>query len=184
MRRPHWVRSFAQHTPGRPSERAYERTVNTIPTLRNLDVTCYCVMRNLNVTIDRRWSVAVYTIDYYEEANGKQPAEVFEDDLSKRQPKLLGKLLRAIDALEEHGRALGGGLLEPCHSYPGLWELRVIFSQTLARELLGFDGTRAILLHGYVKRAGEEASDKDLERAAKYWSDYQRTHRISPEQPE
>jgi hypothetical protein len=126
----------------------------------------------------------VYSIEYYEQADGTQPAEVFEDDLAKRYPKLFGKLVRAMDALEEHGRKLGGGLLESCHSYPGIWELRTISNQTLARELLGFDGSRAVMLHGYLKRAGEEASQKDLERAATYWNDYQRTHRVSPEQPE
>lgn len=125
----------------------------------------------------------MHSIEYYEQADGTQPAEVFEDDLQTRYPKLLGKLIRAMDALEEHGRKLGGGLLEPCHSYAGLWELRAIFNQTLAREMLGFDGNRIILLHGYVKRAGEAASQKDLERAAAYWADYQRTRRISPEHP-
>jgi hypothetical protein len=70
-------------------------------------------------------------------------------------------------------------LIEP-YGYPGVWEMRAIFSQTLARELFGFDDQRIVLLHGYLKRAGQPASDKDLTRAAAYWRDYLRTRRVSP----
>jgi len=83
-------------------------------------------------------------------------------------------------ALESSGPQLGGGLIESCHGYPGVWEIRAIFSQTLARELFGFDDQRVILLHGYLKRAGQPASDKDLPKAADHWRDYLRTRRVSP----
>ena len=99
----------------------------------------------------------------------------------RKYPRLAGKLARIAVALEANGPQLGGGLIEPCHGYPGLWEMRAIFGQTLARELFGFEGQRIILLHGYIKRAGQKASSKDLARAAEYLRDYQHTHRISPE---
>jgi hypothetical protein len=46
--------------------------------------------------------------------------------------------------------------------------MRAIFSQTLARELFGFDDQRIVLLHGYLKRGGQPASDKDPVKAADY----------------
>jgi hypothetical protein len=56
----------------------------------------------------------------------------------------------------------------------------------LGRELFGFDGeqNRVVLLHGYVKRAGEPASISDINQAFNYWRDYQHSHKISPEVPE
>jgi hypothetical protein len=95
-------------------------------------------------------------------------------------PKLAGKLVRIVAALESSGPHRGGGLIEPCHGYPGVWEIRAIFAQTLTRELFGFDDQRVVLLLGYLKRAGQPASDKDLARAANYWRDYLRTRRVSP----
>jgi hypothetical protein len=85
-----------------------------------------------------------------------------------------------------YGPHLGGGLIEPCHDYKGLWEIRTIFNGFLGRELFGFDGehNRVVLLHGYVKRVGQLASTSDLKQAYDYWRDYQRTHKISPEVPE
>lgn len=128
-------------------------------------------------------SAMTWTVEYFEQPDGTQPAELFEDDLARQHPKLLGKLLRALDALADRGPQAGGGLVEACHGYPGLWEVRVIFAQTLARELFGFDGSSTVLVHGYVKRADMPASTSDLNRAASYWKEYLRTHRISPEAP-
>jgi hypothetical protein len=125
-----------------------------------------------------------WTIEYYEQQDRTQPAEDFEDQLDQEHAKLAGKLIRAVDQLAAAGPHAGAGLVEKCSGYPGLWEIRAIFSQTLARELFGFDGNRVVLLTGYVKRAGEPASTKVLDLAAEYWRDYQRTHRVSPEQPE
>ena len=96
----------------------------------------------------------MWTIEYYEQSDGVQPAEKFEDWLDQKHPKLSGKLVRATDRLAELGPQAGAGLVEKCSGYPGLWEVRAIFSQMLARELFGFDGSRAVLLHGYVKRGG------------------------------
>ena len=63
-------------------------------------------------------------------------------------------------------------------------EIRTIHAGTLAREFLGFDGQRIILLHGYVKRTGKPASERDLKKAFGYWKDYQKTRRVSPVQEE
>ena len=125
-----------------------------------------------------------WTIEYFEREDTTQPAELFEDKLARIYPRIRGKLIHITDLLLVEGYHLGGGLIEKCHSYKGVWEIRVIHSGTLARELFGFDGERIVLLHGYVKRTGEPASQRDLKKAADYWKDYQQTRRVSPVQEE
>jgi hypothetical protein len=120
-----------------------------------------------------------WSIEYYEQTDATQPAEIFEDALDKRHPKLAGKLARIAVALQQNGHRLGGGLIEPCHGYGGIWEMRAIHNQWLARELFGFDNDRVVLLHGYIKRGGQEASKKDLKLAHGYWKDYEVTRKLS-----
>lgn len=124
----------------------------------------------------------IWTVEYYEQQSGSQPAEVFEDGLVQTYPALRGKLISIARAMVAAGpQHLGGGYVQVCHGYAGLWEMRAISSRTLARELFGLDGSRIVLLHGYVKRTGQPASIPDLKMAAAYWRDYQATRRISPE---
>jgi hypothetical protein len=42
----------------------------------------------------------LWTIEYYEQADTTQPAEVFEDTVYKAHPKLAGKLARIAVALD------------------------------------------------------------------------------------
>jgi hypothetical protein len=119
-----------------------------------------------------------WSIEYYEQGDTTQPAEVFEDLLQRGNPKLRGKLLRIAVALQDEGHRLGGGLIEPCHDYPGLWEMRTIFNGWLGREFFGFDDTRVVLLHGYVKRAGDAASAPNFATAHAYWMAYVSTRRV------
>jgi hypothetical protein len=121
-----------------------------------------------------------WAIAYYEQGNGAQPAEVFEDWLDQAHVKLAAKLARVFVAITQSGRNLGGGLIEPCHGYPGLWEARAIFNSLLAHEFFGWDGDTAILLHGYAKRMREPASVADMRTAHGYWHDYLTTRRVSP----
>ena len=121
-----------------------------------------------------------WAIEYYEQDDAVQPAEVFEDALDRQHPKLAGKLVRIVVELQIQCHHLGGGFIEPCHGYAGLWEIRVIHNQWLGREFFGFDEARIVLLHGYVKRAGQKASIRDLDRAFAHWTDYQKARRISP----
>ena len=125
-----------------------------------------------------------WTIEYFEQQDTTQPAEVFEDILVVTYPKLRGKLLQITDTLENYGHQMGGGYIEKCHDYKGMWEIRVIHSGTLAREFFGFDNERIVMLHGYIKRTGKPASEYDLEKAFNYWKEYMRTRRISPAQEE
>jgi len=123
-------------------------------------------------------------IVYFEQQDTTQPAEVFEDILVVTHPKLRGKLLQIPDTVEYYGHQMGGGYIEKCHDYKGMWEIRVIHSGTLAREFFGFDNERIVLLHGYTKRTGQPASAYDLEKAYTYWTAYMRTRRVSPVQEE
>jgi hypothetical protein len=125
-----------------------------------------------------------WTIEYFEQADTTQPAEVFEDALDATYPKLSGKLLQVVSQLQSYGHQLGGGYIEKCHDYTGLWEIRVIHSGTLAREFFGFDGKRIVLLYGYIKRTGQPASEGDLRKAFAYWTEYMRTRHVSPIQEE
>ena len=97
-----------------------------------------------------------WIVEYYEQVDTTQPAEEFENSLKRHHKKLSAKLRAIAAAIEAYGPQLGGGLIEPCHEYKGLWEIRTIFNGFLGRELFGFDGEqhRVILLHGYVKRVG------------------------------
>ncbi len=110
----------------------------------------------------------MWTIEYFEQANSRQPAEEFEDTLDRSHPKLAGKLARIAVAIQQHGHQLGGGLIEPCHGFNGLWEMRAIQGQALGRELFTFAGNQVVLLHGYVKRTGQPASTPDLRQAYRY----------------
>src|SRR6266571_1388248 len=125
-----------------------------------------------------------WTIEYFEQANTTQPAEVFEDALDATNIKLSGKLFQITNALQSYGPQLGGGYIEKCHDYEGMWEIRVIHSRTLAREFFGFDKERIVLLHGYIKRTGQPASVVDLKKAFTYWREYMRTRHVSPVEEE
>ena len=88
------------------------------------------------------------------------------------------------DQLMQYGYQLGGGYVEKCHDYQGLWEIRIIYGNRLAREFFGFDREHIVLLHGYVKSVGRPASKCDLDMAYSYWTEYLRTRLVSPIQEE
>jgi len=81
-----------------------------------------------------------WVVEYYEQADTIQPAEDFEISLVRHHKKLGAKLRSIAAAIEVYGPQLSGGLIEPCHNYKGLWEMRTIFNGFLGRELFGFDG--------------------------------------------
>ena len=84
------------------------------------------------------------------------------------------------DQLKDRGYKLGGGYVEKCHDYQGLWEIRIIHSNRLVREFFGFDEARIVLLHGYVKSVGRPASKRELDIAYRYWNEYLKTRLVSP----
>ncbi len=127
-----------------------------------------------------------YEIGYYAYgADDRQPAEEFEDGLERTAPKLLGKLQgTTLRVAEELPRSIGGGLWEKYRGFPDLWEVRTIFAKQLARYIAALDGQhqppRLVLLTGVFKQTGEPTPQADLERAARYWIDYQDSRHVSP----
>src|SRR6266704_4950366 len=107
-------------------------------------------------------------MEYFEQEDTTQPAETFENALKVSHSKLLGKLFQVTGALQLYGYRLGGGYIEKCHDYEGIWEIRVIHGGMLAREFFGFDRNRIVLLHGYTKRSGDPPSTYDLKKAFTY----------------
>ncbi len=131
-----------------------------------------------------------YSVKYYaHDKHDRQPAEEFEDALAPSAPKLLGKLQGVTTRVaQELPRSIGGGLWEKCRGYPDLWEVRTIFAKQLARYIAALDGQheppRLVLLGGIVKQTGEPTPTAELDRAARAWSDYQTTRRVSPPEEE
>jgi len=129
-----------------------------------------------------------YRIEYYAFGDGdRQPAEEFDDGLEGRAPRLLGKLHRIAHLVAQTlPDTVSGGFLEKCRDYPDLYEIRTIYSNQLARYIVGKDGRaeppRLVLLTGLLKRPGEVTPKADLDRAAVYWRDYMRRRRVSPEE--
>jgi hypothetical protein len=131
-----------------------------------------------------------YRLDYYASGEGdRQPAEIFEDDLMARAPRLLGKL-KAVTVLvaETLPEQVRGGLLQKCRGYPDLYEIRTIFGNQLARYIVAKDGVarppRLVLLGGLTKRPGQATPRANLDRAARHWTDYVKHLRVSPENPD
>lgn len=123
-------------------------------------------------------------MEYFKQADGTKPAGVFEGELLSINKKMIGKLLQIVNLLKQHGPQLGGGYIEKCRGYQGLWEIRIIYSDKLARELFGFDGQRIVLLHGYLKQVGQPASKRDLDLAHQYWAEYLKSRLVGPKQEE
>ncbi len=125
-----------------------------------------------------------WKIEYFEQEDTTQPAEVFEDALDATHTELASKLARIATELRIYGFRLGGGHIEKCRDYKGMWEIRAIYSGSLAREFFGFDEERIVLLHGYIKRVGQPASERDLKKVYGYWTEYVKTRHVSPAQKE
>src|SRR6266568_2901785 len=87
-----------------------------------------------------------WKMEYFEQEDTTQPAETFENALKVSHSKLLGKLFQVTGELQLYGYRLGGGYIEKCQDYQGLWEIRVIHGGLLARELFGFDGESIVLM--------------------------------------
>ncbi|TAM74536.1 hypothetical protein EPN44_10905 [bacterium] len=116
-------------------------------------------------------------IEYFEQASGTQPAELFEDGVP---PRLAGKLARFSQAAAESGISLGGGYFEKCHSHSDLYEIRARLGNDLGREFCLIDGDRLVLLSGVLKRVGEPTPSKAFEEALAYSDEYKRTRKVSP----
>ena len=105
----------------------------------------------------------------YETEDGKIPYDEF---LSTLSPKMLAKVLRTVDLLEEFGNSLR----EPHskHLRDGIFELRTKQGTDISRVLFFFMiGKQIILTHGFVKKT-DATPPGEIELALKYREDWLR----------
>jgi phage-related protein len=109
---------------------------------------------------------------FYRDANGREPVDVFLEELLKTQPLAAAK----IDAIEEH---LSGRQPDaPPPEFPvtsqidgELRELRVRFARTRYRLLYQRSGNLVVLLHAFEKNTGAVPA-RDRETAKRRMADF------------
>lgn len=111
----------------------------------------------------------MFDIEYYQMENGRIPAAEFIDSL---EPKMQAKAVATIDILAEFGNQLR----EPYSKSvgDGLFELRIKFSNDIARVFYFFIvGNTIILTNGFIKKT-QKTPKNEIELAKKYKLDYER----------
>jgi hypothetical protein len=128
-----------------------------------------------------------WEIHYFQQQDGTQPAEVFEDDLDgsplREERTIAGKLIRFGEAVAQGGPSTGGGYAEPCRGHD-FWQLKADAGRRRGREFFGWDGDRIVLLSGITKAPREATPPGAYAEADRYWVEYKQTRRTSPESPE
>lgn len=126
-------------------------------------------------------------IEYYEQTDGRQPAEEFEDALeassSREERSIAGKLQRWAELAAEKGHQASGGYVEKVHGYP-FWQLKAGVGNRRGREFFRLDDDTVVLLSGIVKGPREATPPAAYEEAQRYFDDYEASGRVSPEEPE
>ena len=113
----------------------------------------------------------MYEIIFYDTQDGKCPVQEFLNTLDS---KLLAKMLRMIDLLEENGPVLRKPYSEPIGD--GLFELRAKQGSNITRVLYFFVvGKKAALTNGFVKKT-KKIPRAEKELARKYKADYERRY--------
>lgn len=111
----------------------------------------------------------MFTVDYYEDAHGSRPVKEFIDGLD---PKMRAKVFGRLMLLEEHGQRLGMPFSR--HLEDGIFELRTPQGSNITRVMYFFVvGERAILTHGFVKKA-QRTPRREIERAKRACDDWRR----------
>jgi hypothetical protein len=116
-----------------------------------------------------------WTAYFFVTEAGVAPARVFLDGLDV---PLQMRLATRVQAVEQSGFSLGGGIFEICHGYSDLFEIRVRHSRRLARLYCTVDGDRLILVSGLLKMENEATPAAVLIGASEYIAEYRRTKRI------
>jgi len=111
----------------------------------------------------------MFKIEFYETETGKIPVKDFLIELPLH---LRTKATQEINLLQE----LGNELREPYskHIKNGVFELRVKFSNDIARIFyFFFVGEKIILTNGFIKKT-QKTPTGEIEKALKYKKDYER----------
>ena len=127
-----------------------------------------------------------WSIEYFEQEDGRQPAEDFEDGLDTNSDRdvrnIGGKLMRVADQVAQDGYRTGGGYAEKCHDAPDIWQMKADAGKKRGREFFAFDGDRVVLLSGVVKNARTATPPGAYAEALRYLEEYRKTGRVSPEE--
>lgn len=110
-----------------------------------------------------------YEVEYYELSDGSRPAEEF---ILSQDVKMRTKLFLLLEFLEEQGPALR----EPYSKSlgDGIFELRAKQGSDISRVLYFFVvGRKIILTNGFVKKT-QKTPVREIERAKRYRTDYQK----------
>ena len=110
---------------------------------------------------------AKFDVEFYETAEGDQPAREFMLSLDR---KMRAKLTNMIALLQDNGYELR----EPYskHLSEGIFELRTKVGSDITRVLYFFYvDQRIILTNGFVKKT-QKTPPREIERAKKYRADY------------
>lgn len=108
-----------------------------------------------------------FEVEFYEKANGEQPAKEFLLSLDK---KLRAKLADTIMILQDNGYELR----EPYskHISEGIFELRAKLGSDITRVMYFFYVDRHIILtNGFIKKT-QKTPQSEIEKAKRYRADY------------
>ena len=109
----------------------------------------------------------MWSVEFYEKANGVKPVEDFLNELDN---KMRAKAIRDINLLKEFGNTLR----EPYskHVGDGIFELRIQMAGDITRILYFFYiEKRIILTNGFIKKTNKTPKS-EIDRALKYKFEY------------
>lgn len=108
-----------------------------------------------------------FEVEFYQMANGKEPAKVFLLSLGS---KMKAKMVDTIVLLQDNGNELR----EPYskHLSDGIFELRAKIGTDITRVLYFFYvGKKIILTNGFIKKT-QKTPASEIDKAKRYRSDY------------
>lgn len=114
----------------------------------------------------------MYTVEFYEDVNGKCEVEEYLDELSKKATQnksvriRLTKILTYIKELEKHGTRLGYPFVR--HIEGDLWELRPLSTRVF---FFYWKDNKFILLHHFEKKT-KKTPPKEIKRALREMKDW------------
>ena len=115
----------------------------------------------------------MFTVEFYNTQNGKEPVSDFLDSLDY---KMRAKLVSLLELLEEKGTSLR----MPYSSYleDGIFELRCIQGNNITRVLyLFYIDKQIIITNGFIKKT-QKTPRKEIELAKSRRADWFRRHHI------
>ena len=120
--------------------------------------------------------MASFNIEFYQKADGSEPAKIFVDSLNA---KMRAKAVMMLDLLSKNGN----NLREPYskHVSDGIFELRTKVGSDISRVMYFFYvGHKIILTHGFVKKT-QKTPPNEIRRAKQYRADYLRRESMRDE---